>query len=140
MPFGDTVGTDWAWVIPALSASAFVALVAFGRFLPKQGVYLSILAILLGFILFWYVLDDLLEAGPRSLSLNWLTVGDTTIRWGVFVDRLSVTMLGLVTFVALLVQVYSLGYMKGDPGFALSLPVPLTHTIHHPRDHFLLPL
>ena len=30
-------------------------------------------------------------------------------------DRLSVTMLGLVTFVALLVQVYSLEYMKGEP-------------------------
>ena len=118
MPFGDTVGTDWAWVIPALSASAFVVLVAFGRFLPKQGVYLSILAILLGFILFWYVLDDLLETGPRSLSLNWLTVGDTTIRWGVFVDRLSVTMLGLVTFVALLVQVYSLEYMRCQPRLA----------------------
>ena len=115
MPFGDTIGTDWAWVIPALSASAFVLTVAFGRFLPRQGVYLSIVAILLGFILFWYVLDDLLATGPRSLGLNWLTVGDTTIRWGVFVDRLSVTMLGLVTFVALLVQVYSLEYMRGQP-------------------------
>ena len=40
-----------------------------------------------------------------------------TIGWGVLVDKLSVVMLGLVTFIALLVQIYSLGYMKGDPRF-----------------------
>ena len=33
------------------------------------------------------------------------------------VDPLTVAMLGLVTFVALMVQVYSLGYMRGDPRF-----------------------
>ena len=37
--------------------------------------------------------------------------------WGIIVDPLTIAMLGLVTFVALLVQVYSLGYMRGDPRF-----------------------
>ena len=117
MPLGDTIGMDWAWVIPALSAAAFFSIVIFGRFLPGQGAFIAIAAILLGFLLFWYVLDDLLRTGATSFSLNWLSVGDTNITWGVLVDRLSVTMLGLVTFVALVVQVYSLGYMKGQPRF-----------------------
>ena len=39
------------------------------------------------------------------------------ITWGVIVDRLSVTMIGLVTFVALLVQVYSVAYMRGEPQY-----------------------
>ena len=43
--------------------------------------------------------------------------GQMSFPWGVAVDRLSVTMLGLVTFVALLVQVYSLEYMRGQPRF-----------------------
>ena len=60
MPFGDAIGTSWAWVIPALSASAFFLVVLFGRFLPKQGSFISIIAIFLGFLLFWYVLRDLL--------------------------------------------------------------------------------
>ena len=115
MPFGDSIGAEWAWVIPALSASAFFLVVVFGRFLPGQGSFISILAILLGFVLFWYVLRDLLVGGPASFSLDWLTVGNTRITWGVAVDRLSVAMLGLVTFVALLVQVYSLEYMRGQP-------------------------
>ena len=117
MPFADTIGASWAWGIPALSASAFVVIVVFGRFLPGKGSFVSIAAILLGFLLFWYVLRGLLAAGPSSMDLDWLRVGDTTITWGVFVDNLSVVMLGLATFVALLVQVYSLGYMRGDPRF-----------------------
>ena len=117
MPLGDSIGVDWAWVIPALSASAFVLVVAFGRFLPSQGAFISIAAIFLGFLLFWWVLHDLLVSGASSFSLDWLTVGDTTIRWGVFIDPLAVTMLGLVTFVALLIQVYSLEYMRGKPRF-----------------------
>ena len=111
------MGTEWAWVIPALSASAFFLIVVFGRFLPLEGAFIAILAIFLGFVLFWFVLVDVLNDGPAVYSINWLTVGDTRITWGVIVDRLSVTMLGLVTFVAFLVQVYSLGYMKGEPRF-----------------------
>ena len=117
MLFASSIGVEWAWVIPALSASAFVVVVVFGRFLPKRGSFVSILAILLGFLLFWYVLLDLLEGGPASFSLTWLAVGDSTITWGVMVDRLAITMLGLVTFVAFLIQVYSLEYMRGDPRF-----------------------
>ena len=111
---------DWAWVIPALSASAFFLVVILGRHLPGQGSFISVTAIFLGFLIFWYVLLDLLElpeGGSSSFSINWLTVGDTSIAWGVLVDRLSVTMLGLVTFVAFVIQVYSLGYMRGDPRF-----------------------
>ncbi len=75
---------------------------------------MSIIAILLAFGLFWFVLADLLSDGASAYGVDWLRVGDTTIGWGVAVDRISVTMLGLVTCVALLVQVYSLGYMKRD--------------------------
>ena len=115
MPLANVIGAEWAWVIPALSASAFFLIVAFGRFLPGKGAFISILAIFLGFLLFWYVLGDMLGRGSSSFSIAWLAVGDTKLTWGVTVDRISTTMLGLVTFVALLVQVYSLGYMRGDP-------------------------
>ena len=110
----EIIGTNWAWVIPALSAGAFFVVLPCRRHLPLQGAPLSIAAILLGFVLFWFVLADLLTSGTAELSIRWLSVGETTLTWGVSVDQISVTMLGLVTFVALLVQVYSLGYMKHD--------------------------
>ena len=118
MPLGNTIGTEWAWVIPALSACAFVLVVVLGRFLPGKGAFISIVAIFLGFLLFWWVLHDLLVNGPDSFSITWLPIDDPPIAtWGVVVDRLSVTMLGLVTFVAFLVQVYSLEYMRGEARF-----------------------
>ncbi|MCX8214022.1 MAG: hypothetical protein OTJ97_05870 [SAR202 cluster bacterium] len=113
----ESIGTDWAWVIPALSASAFLVVVLFGRYLPGQGAFVSVTAVLIGFVLFGFVLVDLLENGSSVFSFDWLVVGATSITWGVIVDPLSVTMLGLVTFVALLVQVYSLEYMKGESRF-----------------------
>ncbi|MCH8868740.1 MAG: NADH-quinone oxidoreductase subunit L [Chloroflexi bacterium] len=110
---------ELAWVIPALSAAAFFIVAFLGRFLPKNGSFVSILAILAGFVLFWFVLADLLGSGldHKAFDVNWITIGETNITWGVHVDRLSVVMLGLVTFVALLVQVYSLEYMRGDSRF-----------------------
>ena len=113
-PMTEHIGTNWAWVIPALSAGAFFVVLPFRRHLPLQGAFVSIAAILLGFALFWFVLGGLLSGGATSYGVDWLRIGETTIGWGVSVDEISVTMLGLVTFVALLVQVYSLGYMKHD--------------------------
>ena len=85
-----------------------------------RGAPISIAAIAIGFALFWFALAGLLSDGPANYGVEWLRVGDTSIGWGVTVDAISVTMLGLVTFVALLVQVYSLGYMRHhgewDPG------------------------
>ena len=108
-----------AWLIPALNAAAFVIVAFGGRWLPTRGAFVSVLAMAAGFALFWYVLADLLGSGAAhsAYSVTWLTAGSTTISWGVFIDRLAVVMLGLVTFVALLVQVYSLEYMRGDARF-----------------------
>ena len=127
MDSNNTIGLHAAWIIPLLSAIAFLIIVISMRLvgfffseknkLVMLAPILSITAILTGFILFWLVLLDVLNFGGGSISMNWLTVGLTEIRWGIFVDKVSVTMLGLVTFIALLVQVYSLGYMKGDRHF-----------------------
>ena len=114
MALSDTITAQWAWVIPALSVSAFFITAVLGRYLPRQGIYVPIAAIALGFVLFWFVLADLVANGAREVAVDWIVLGDTRISWGITVDRLSVTMLGLVTFVALLVQVYSLEYLKGE--------------------------
>ena len=82
-----------------------------------RGAFVSVAAILLGFVLFWFVLVDLLDNGGGTFSADWLVLGDVSITWGAIVDSLSVTMIGLVTFVALLVQVYSIEYMRGEPRY-----------------------
>ena len=51
-------------------------------------------------------------------SWNWLSYGGATIQMGLLVDPLTAVMLVVVTSISLLIQIYSVGYMDGDPGFA----------------------
>ncbi len=114
-----------AWLIPVLPSTAFVVLVLIGKYLPRKGDWLAILAIFASFVLFFPILKDLTDAlaAPGRFEgvangTTWLRVGDVLeLRLGVFVDQLSIVMLAVVTFVALMVQVYSVGYMKGDPRY-----------------------
>ena len=48
---------------------------------------------------------------------HWLTIGNLEIAFGVHVDGLTGVMLVVVTSVALLVQIYSTEYMRGDGGY-----------------------
>ena len=116
---------EWAWLIPVFSFAAFPAIVLFGRFLPGKGAYLAILAIAAGFGVFWFVLNSFLDQGAGcglgqgvvDCSREWFSVAGVQLTWGMIIDPISIVMLGLVTFVALMVQVYSLGYMKGEARF-----------------------
>ncbi|HWG65794.1 MAG TPA: NADH-quinone oxidoreductase subunit L [Rhodanobacteraceae bacterium] len=48
---------------------------------------------------------------------TWLEVGKLTIGIGFLIDRLTALMLVVVTFVSLMVHIYTIGYMRDDPGF-----------------------
>jgi NADH-quinone oxidoreductase subunit L len=133
---------EWAWLIPVFSFIAVPLIILFGKNLPGKGSFLAILAVAGGFALFWLVLVGFLGARPDTANCgtsqhtgaltcqyqrDWFQAGlpgfsnnvDGTIRltWGMLIDPLTIVVLGLVTFVALMVQVYSLGYMRGDPRF-----------------------
>jgi NADH-quinone oxidoreductase subunit L len=48
---------------------------------------------------------------------TWITSGDATLQVGFLIDRLSALMMVVVTFVSLMVHVYTIGYMADDPGY-----------------------
>ena len=48
---------------------------------------------------------------------QWLTSGDYTFEVGFLIDQLTVTMMLVVTFVSLMVHIYTIGYMHDDPGY-----------------------
>ena len=54
---------------------------------------------------------------PLSMSLPWLSVGGLTFDASALVDNLSGVMLVVVALVSLLVQIYSIGYMRGEIGY-----------------------
>lgn len=63
----------------------------------------------------WIFVDHL---GPFNLTVyHWGLTGNFEFNVGFLIDQLSSLMLLVVTFVSLLVHIYSIGYMKGDPGY-----------------------
>ena len=48
---------------------------------------------------------------------QWLTSGDYTFEVGFLIDQLTVVMMLVVTFVSLMVHIYTIGYMQDDPGY-----------------------
>jgi NADH-quinone oxidoreductase subunit L len=117
------MGMEEAYLIPAIPAAAFVVLLLFGKYLPRGGDFIAILAIAASFVLLFPVLIDFLDHAegtefvPGEKSWEWVEFGDFEIRIGFFVDQIAIVMLAVVSFVALLVQIYSVGYMRGDPKY-----------------------
>jgi len=48
---------------------------------------------------------------------RWLSSGDYQFEVGFLIDQLTVTMMLVVTFVSLMVHIYTIGYMQDDPGY-----------------------
>jgi NADH-quinone oxidoreductase subunit L len=53
----------------------------------------------------------------EGVVYNWLTSGAFQFDVALLVDRLSTTMVFIVTFVSLMVHIYTIGYMADDPGY-----------------------
>jgi len=67
-----------------------------------------------------WVLWQLVGQGAIPFNENvytWFQVGGIQAHVGFMVDKLTAMMMVVVTFVSLLVHVYTIGYMEGDPGY-----------------------
>ena len=61
---------------------------------------------------------DVLEGNIYNGSVyTWLVTGDTRFEIGFLIDQLSATMMVVVSLVSLMVHIYTIGYMHGDPGY-----------------------
>jgi len=113
---------DWT-LFAALSAVlppflSFAVIVVFARWYPRLSAGLSISAVSLSVLSAGFLLWSQGGEEPLTHMATWLVSGNTRIPFGFLLDPASVFMLVIVAVVALLVQVYSLGYMEGDPGFS----------------------
>jgi NADH-quinone oxidoreductase subunit L len=61
---------------------------------------------------------DVLAGNTYNGSVyTWLASGNVRFEIGFLIDRLSATMMLVVTFVSLMVHIYTIGYMADDPGY-----------------------
>jgi len=109
-----------AWLMPAFCICAFLLLVLVRNFVPRHGDWVSIFAITGAFVIFLFIVHDFLDNvvdGQFTVfrsGFEWLSVGNFGLRIGFFVDPITIVMLGVVTTVALMVNIYSTGYMHGE--------------------------
>ena len=92
----------------------------FGRQVGRAGAHtVTILGVAISCVMSGWVLWQLVQgATPYNENVyTYFEVGNFSAHVGFMVDRLTAMMMVVVTFVSLLVHVYTIGYMKGDPGY-----------------------
>jgi NADH-quinone oxidoreductase subunit L len=80
---------------------------------------LTILGVLLAFIISAMTLKSVAIDGARfnETLYTWMTLGDLKMEIGFLVDGLTAMMMCVVTFVSLMVHIYTIGYMEEDEGY-----------------------
>jgi NADH-quinone oxidoreductase subunit L len=114
----------YVWLIPFLPIVGLLVILLGTYRRPRWSGYVAIVAIGAAFALSLAALFAAIAhpaAGPPvpvTLTIPWFSAGATTLSLGFLFDPLAATMLVVVTFVSLLVQIYSQGYMAGDPSYS----------------------
>jgi NADH-quinone oxidoreductase subunit L len=110
--------------IPTLPALIFFVLALTGRLLKDNAQYVAILGVTVSLVFSVFALlyvAGIIPGGgaPIEFSVNWIDLGEGgSFPMGVYIDGLAAVMLVVVCFVSLMIQLYSGGFMEGDPRFA----------------------
>lgn len=109
---------DNAWLIPLLPGAAFALIALILRRVPWAAAAASITAVLGSFVLSLLVVKAVLvNPAVYQYTARWFSMPGLKTEMGILIDPIAAVMLLVVTLVALMVQVYSVGYMHGDPGY-----------------------
>ena len=91
----------------------------FGKTIGRTGSHVAtILGVLVSFIASAMVLNDVI-AGARfnATVYEWMVLGSLKMEVGFLIDGLTAMMMCVVTFVSLMVHIYTIGYMHEDEGY-----------------------
>ncbi|MCE2907479.1 MAG: NADH-quinone oxidoreductase subunit L [Burkholderiaceae bacterium] len=99
-------------------AGALIAGLA-GRWVGRRGAhFFTILGVFVAFVCSVMVLAQVAGGARFNATLyEWMVLGKLVMEVGFLVDGLTAMMMVVVTFVSLMVHVYTIGYMDGDPGY-----------------------
>jgi NADH-quinone oxidoreductase subunit L len=88
----------------------------FGRKLSHSS---TILGVFVAFVLSALTLNDVVQHGARfnETIYTWMVIGGLKMEVGFLVDPLTAMMMCVVTFVSLMVHLYTVGYMEEDEGY-----------------------
>ena len=106
-------------VVPLAPLAGAIVAGLFGRSIGRAGAHrVTILSVLISFLASCVIFADVMTGNVYNGSVyTWITSGETRLEIGFLIDRLTTIMMVVVTFVSLMVHVYTIGYMAEDPGY-----------------------
>ncbi len=113
----------YGYYLTIVLAPLVAAIVAglFGKQIGRAGAHtITILGVGISTALSFYVLYQMVWGGAEAENISvytWAVTDGLRMEIGFLVDRLSALMMAVVTFVSLMVHVYTIGYMHDDPGY-----------------------
>ena len=106
-------------VLSPLIASVIAGL--FGRQIGRSGAHwITIIGVGISCILSLIAYKHIFYDGGdiyNGAVYTWLESGDLKLQVGFLIDKLSVTMMVVVSFVSWMIHIYTIGYMHDDPGY-----------------------
>ena len=105
--------------IPLVCLAASIIAGLFGKVIGRRGAHsITIGGVALACILSIIVYADVRNGNIANIKLyTWAVSGGLSLELGFMIDQLSATMMVIVTFVSLMVHIYTIGYMADDPGY-----------------------
>ncbi|MCA0175441.1 MAG: NADH-quinone oxidoreductase subunit L [Proteobacteria bacterium] len=90
-----------------------------GQAVGRRGAHLiTIAGVTLSFIISVLVLQAVMGGASFNQTIyEWMNIGGLKMEVGFLVDGLTAMMMCVVTFVSLMVHIYTIGYMEEDPGY-----------------------
>ncbi len=115
----DTLNPTLLLVIALAPLAGAVIAGLFGRSIGRTGSHVvTIAGVGLSCVLSVWVLIQVIGGAHYNATVyTWMQVGSLKMDVGFLIDSLSALMMVIVTFVSLMVHVYTIGYMSDDPGY-----------------------
>jgi len=106
-------------LVPLAPLAGAIVAGLFGSQIGRAGAHwVTIAGVAVSFVASCVVFADVLNGTVFNGSVyTWLVSGGTRFEIGFLIDRLSALMMVVVTFVSLMVHIYTVGYMADDPGY-----------------------
>ena len=106
-------------VVPLAPLVGAIVAGLFGKAVGRRGSHIvTILGVFIAFVISAMTLKDVLGGARFNATIyEWMVLGGLKMEIGFLIDGLSAMMMCVVTFVSLMVHIYTIGYMEEDPGY-----------------------
>lgn len=114
-----TLSQNLLLAVPLAPLAGAIVAGLFGKQVGRRGAHVvTILGVLIAFILSAMTLSAVLDGARFNQTVyEWMVLGGLKMEVGFMIDGLSAMMMCVVTFVSLMVHIYTIGYMEEDPGY-----------------------